>query len=107
MDAILRESKIVPGNSYTYQAILNAVSKKIHGKKANIECTLEQVSSFIVLLLTINHYSGYLILAVLIAYDCFRVMSSTWTRSPFTSTRILAPLIESTKKILSPVQLIR
>ncbi|KAH0564633.1 hypothetical protein KQX54_013216 [Cotesia glomerata] len=36
-------------NSYTYQAILNAISMKIHGKKADIECTREHYEDVIYL----------------------------------------------------------
>ncbi|XP_057336158.1 uncharacterized protein LOC130674754 [Microplitis mediator] len=39
MDVILRESNIIPGHNYTFQAIIDAVSKGLKGTKADITCS--------------------------------------------------------------------
>ncbi|XP_057336413.1 uncharacterized protein LOC130674978 [Microplitis mediator] len=39
MDVILRDSNIIPGNNYTFQAITDAVSKGLKGTKAEIKCS--------------------------------------------------------------------
>ncbi|XP_057335827.1 uncharacterized protein LOC130674499 [Microplitis mediator] len=39
MDVILRESNIIPRHNYTFQAIIDAVSKGLKGTKADITCS--------------------------------------------------------------------
>ncbi|XP_057336156.1 uncharacterized protein LOC130674752 [Microplitis mediator] len=39
MDVILHESNIIPGHNYTFQAMIDAVSKGLKGTKADITCT--------------------------------------------------------------------